>query len=103
MSYINHASFIEALKELAEKTGVEELETIIIGCNYYMIRKDILPSRIYNSTLRCMYMAEVAVAIEGDSVELLKFRGMYSDGEACFTSRGISTATHKRHSYVDEE
>ena len=103
MTYIKHASFLEALKELADKTGVEDLEIIIIGCNYYMIPKCLLPDLGYNSTLRCMYMAEVAVAIEGDRVELLKFRGMYSDGEACFTSRGISTAIHKRHSYVDEE
>ena len=39
MTYIKHASFLEALKELADKTGVEDLEIIIIGCNYYMIPK----------------------------------------------------------------
>ena len=75
MTYIKHASFLEALKELADKTGVEDLEIIIIGCNYYMIPKYLLPDLVYNSTLRCMYMAEAAVAIQGDRVELRKFCG----------------------------
>lgn len=107
--YLDHAAFLAALNEFAEKTvgavshyTQEDLSTIVIGSTYYIIRKDCIPAKSYG-VLRCMYSAEAVVSIDRHYVHVLKTRIPDTEAEECFTSRGIEVIQHKYLPSVDEE
>lgn len=112
MCYIDHTSFVEALKDFTQKMAdsvpgytVEDYKTIIIGCNYYIIPKQFIPipTKTYHSTLRYMYCADGAISVEGNTVQILKSRMPYDEIESCFINRGIAVTTYKNYPSIDEE